>query len=670
MKRVLLGIVVVTLVLAGLSGCRTLFGRGRGPVETIAFLPQHNSGLSAPVVGSINQRPEPKEVTMVVPPGTNMQSLVASITLNTEASVAVISTGRRVTQFNNQTPNDFSVPVTYSFIVPGDDEPWLYRVAVREAHTDAALASVQVSDAVSFEPRFTPQIKSYTVTVPYSTRELQIAVAGRSPYLQRIVVDGAVVRSSSGVSIGFESGDSRELSIETLAEDRVSEDLYRLTLVRAEPDRNPVLADLSVPGATLLPAFRTNRLHYATEVPYEATEFTVIAQPQSRFAQVSLNAPAGESALLVSGDAGSSRGATVSFRDTDRLRVVVSVRAEDGTLLNHTLDVRRAAPPVSAAPQPPAATPSPAPAPVPAPSRPAQQPTPAPSPAPDSAPAPAPAPTPQPPQQASPQPEPELAPGPETADNAMTTRVAVNARNVQLGRREADALGRNQIAPEGQVTLRRYRSDAVLAQGNYGVNVQRRGNNPPVISFTWDSPGFRVNSNELVEVEIRIPTGNGNYLHYTEAFSVTDSISMAPPFFLFSSNPRVTWPAPGSTVAVDAEYSLIPPGQIGRGQDGVEELPRSVDGARQAGVQLTVLDADSGSQLFSGPVRSARGIQAGRQLNFDQEVQLTEGRDVRYEFVVRGADGRGWRTAGHTTVWTTRIAYDGGYSPALLFVLE
>lgn len=670
MKRVLLGLFVVTLVFAGLTGCRTIFGRGRGPVESIAFLPQHNPDLTAPVIGSISERPDPKEVTMVVPPGTNVRSLVATITLNTEASVAVISTGGRVTQINNQTPNDFSVPVTYSFITPGDDEPWLYRVVVREAHTDAALASLQVSDALSFEPRFSPETKNYTVTVPYSTRELQVTARGRSPYLQRIVVDGAVVRSSSGVTVSFESADRREISIETLAEDRVSEDLYRITLVRAEPDRNPALAALSVPGATLSPAFRSDRLHYATEVPYETSEFTIIAQPQSRFARVSLDAPAGEQSLSVSGDAASSHGATVSFRDTDRLRVVVTVRAEDGTLLNHTLDVRRAAPPVSAAPPSPGPSPAPTPTPGPSPTPPAPGPAPAPTPSPPAqppapSPDPAPAPTPAP----APEPTPAPAPAPPTVET-LTVQVAVNARNVQLGRREADALGRGQIAPEGQVTLRRYRSETVLAQDAFSVNVQRRGNNPPVLSFDWNSPGVRMSSNELVEVEIRIPTGNGNYLHYTEAFPAARALSMAPPFFLFSNNPRVTWPAPGSSVAVDAEYSLIPPGQIGRGQQGIEELPRGAAGAQQAGVQLTVRDADSGSQLFSGPVRSGAGIQAGRRLNFDQPIQLTEGRDVRYEFLVRGPDGRGWRTAGHTTVWTTRIAYEGGYRPALLFVLE
>lgn len=642
MKRVFLGLFALLLVFAGLSGCRTLFGRGRGPVETIAFLPQYNSVLTAPVVGAISERPDPKQVTMVVPPGTDVQSLVATVTLNTEASVAIISTGRRVTQINNQTPNDFSVPVTYSIVIPGDDEPWLYRVVVREAHTDAALAALEVSDAVSFEPRFSPERKSYTVTVPYSTQQLQIAARGRSPHLQRIVVDGTPLRSSSGVTIGFESGDIRELTIETLAEDRVNQDLYRLTVVRAEPDRNPSLAALSVSEATLSPAFRTDRLHYATEVRYDAAEFTVIAQPQSRFARVTLESPTGEPALAVSGDAASAGGATVSFRDTDRLRVVVSVRAEDGTLLNHTLDVRRAAPPMSAAPQPAPAQP------------PAEQP-PAAAP-PSSTPAPTPAPQPT-----------------RPTTTTVVTQVAVSARNVQLGRREADALGRSQIASEGLVTLRRYRTDAVLVQDTFGVNVQRRGNNPPVLSFDWNSPDFRLNSNELVEVEIRIPTGNGNYLHYTEAFpaaSAADTQTMTPPFFLFSSNPRVSWPAPGSTVPVDAEYSLIPPGQIGRGQQGIDELPRGAAGAQQAGVQLTVRDADTGSQFFNGPVGSASGIQAGRQLNFDREIQLIEGRDVQYEFVVRGADGRGWRTAGFTTVWTTRIAYAGGYRPALLFVLE
>ena len=65
----------------------------------------------------------------------------------------MITFGRPVVRQNSVTPNDFTLPVLYSLLVPGDNEPSLYRVTVREGDTSARLAALRVADAVSFSPR-------------------------------------------------------------------------------------------------------------------------------------------------------------------------------------------------------------------------------------------------------------------------------------------------------------------------------------------------------------------------------------------------------------------------------------------------------------------------------------------------------------------------------------
>lgn len=197
---------------------------------------------------------------------------------------------------------------------PGDPEPWLYSVGVREGDTNARLASLQVADAVSFSPRFDAGVRDYTAEVLFSSRSVRIDVQAASRFLQCVVVDGNTVTGNSG---------------------------------------------------------------------------------------------------RVSGDPTSSQGAAVEFRDTERLVPVVATRAEDGTQLRYTIDVRRAAPPVAVAPVVPAA-PVPTPEPAPAP-----QPTPEPDPTPEPAPTPTPDPVP------APQPEPE-----PPAEQITVARVSIAAQSV------------------------------------------------------------------------------------------------------------------------------------------------------------------------------------------------------------------------------------------------
>lgn len=653
MRRALFAICIAAVLVTAVTGCRTLFGRGRGPIETIAFLPQHNPGLTATVEGAINERPEPKEVVMVVPPGTDVRALVATITLNTEATVTVISSGEQIVQRNSQTPNDFTLPVIYSVEVPGDDEPWLYRVTVREADVNARLSALTVEGAVQFEPRFRPDLHRYVAEVPYSSRTVRLVVRAESPYLQRIAVDGTIIRGAGGsASVDFESGDVREVQLETVAEDGVSRELYHVTLQRAAPDSNPALSSLTLADATLSPVFDRNRLHYSGEVPHSARQITVAAQPESRYATVTIEPAAGFGPISISGDPVGSRGAGIAFRDTDRLQLVVVVRAEDGTSLRYTLDVRRAAPTVSQAAAPTQTpTPTPTDAPIPAPAPDATRDA-----APDAEGAPL-----QPPQPAA------------TRAQPVSMDLTVRSVSVQLERTVAQALGGAEIANAAEIRVRRYRTEEVLVFDEPRLGVQRRGNAPPALAFDWRAPRLSMADDAWLEIEVAVPTAAGSYLRYSRALPVADGVTVLDvPFYLLSGTPRTAWPAPGAEVPVDGRFTMVPPGQLGHraivGGGAIEVLPR--DGSAASGAWLTVWDARDGEELYQGQVWSGRGVRAGRAQSFDRPIALPEGREVHYRFEVRGPDGRGWRSEALTLVRTSRITPDGGFEPALLFAME
>lgn len=637
MKRALFAIVITVVLITSATGCRTLFGRGRGPIETIAFLPQHNPALSVMIEGAINERPEPKEVMMVVPPGTDVRALVSTITLDTEATVSVISSGERVLQQNSVTSNDFTVPVLYSVEVPGDDEPWRYRVTVREADMNARLSAIAVEEAVQFEPRFRPDQLRYIVEVPFSSSSVRFSVRAESPYLQRAVVDGTIIRGAQGsASVNFDAGDFREIRIETLAEDGLSREVYSVTLQRAAPDSNPALAALSLSGASLSPEFDRNRLHYTGEVSHSARDITVITRPESRYATVSVEPAAAESTLAVTGNLTDAGGAVIAFRDTDRLQLVLVVRAEDGTILRYTLDVRRAAPTVSQA----AAT----------------------TPAEDAAPGVSP-----PPDQPS---QPTARPAPAHPAGMDLT---VRSRSVELTRSVMQTLGRAEIGHEAEIRVRRHRTEEVLVFDEARVTVQRRGNTPPLLSFDWHAPRLSLADDVWLEIQVAVPTGAGTNLHYTRALPVADGPTVLEvPFYLLSADARTVWPAFGTAVPVNGRFTLVPPGQMGRmaatRNMTMQELPR--EAAAVSGAWLTVWDSSATDELYQGQVWSGRGVRAGQQLSFDSEITLPEGHEVVYRFEVRGPDGRGWRSEGITTVRTTRLTADGGFEPALLFVLE
>lgn len=341
MKR--LAVVAAVLLAVALTGCVST-GRGGGPLVSFSFLRANNPGLTADAVGVVVDRGDPRPVEVVVPPGTDRRRLVATLTLGTEATITVISSGNRVIQENSFTPNDFSVPVIYALELPKQKKPLQYRVSVREADTNPLLAEISFPDGYVLQPAFNPSVTSYSVEVPFATQSVRIQVRGQSPRLAGVSLDGKPIRGASGAeAVDFASGQQRTVTLTTQAEDGEGRAQYTLAIRRGQPDRNALLASLQLPVSPLNPAFAPGLLTYRGVVPFETTRFALVATPQSKFAKVALLS-ATRTPLAHQGDPAAKDGAQVDFPAGDRLTVIVAVTAQDGSTRDYILELSRAAP--------------------------------------------------------------------------------------------------------------------------------------------------------------------------------------------------------------------------------------------------------------------------------------------------------------------------------------
>jgi len=330
----IIGIALVVTVTLVVGACRGVFGRNSGPIDAFAFLPGSNSQLTEPVQGMINNRPDPKEISLVVPPGTDLSRLVATITLNTEATITVISTGQRVEQ-TSQTPNNFNVPVTYAIELPGEDEPILYTVRVREASTNARLIDLSIAGSNYQRPTFGPNVTAYEAEVPYATSSVQVTARAEDPNAFAISVNG--VRAGTGQatsSVDFSTGDSVEVVVEVVAEDKNTRQEYIITVLRGEPDRNSSLAGISVEGTELDQVFRLDRQAYSAVIPFSADTITVTAPAESEFATVEIGDTPADSAGM----------ATIALDDMAKQSFAIVVTAQDGSQTSYMLTVTRAEP--------------------------------------------------------------------------------------------------------------------------------------------------------------------------------------------------------------------------------------------------------------------------------------------------------------------------------------
>ncbi|MGA2480171.1 MAG: cadherin-like beta sandwich domain-containing protein, partial [Spirochaetia bacterium] len=275
MKRFILGALAAVSLVAVLAGCAS-GGRGQGPLATYGFLASANPALPQNVMGIINEQREPKEIFVVVPPGTDLHALVATLSFGAEAGISVVSSGTRVAQQNGVTANDFSVPVTYSIDVPGEKKPWTYIVKVREAETNARLGSLVIPRGAALSPAFNPTVHSYTLTVLYASTSVRVEARGQTSTLKSVTVDGTATPGPAGAAvIDFQNVKERTLVIETLAEDGAARDRYTLTIRRGAPDNNAFLGSLELQNAPLSPSFTPGVLDYQVVVPFETTQLAL-----------------------------------------------------------------------------------------------------------------------------------------------------------------------------------------------------------------------------------------------------------------------------------------------------------------------------------------------------------------------------------------------------------
>ena len=208
----------------------------------------------------------------------------------------------------------------------------------------------------------------------------------------------------------------------------------------------------------------------------------------------------------------------------------------------------------------------------------------------------------------------------------------------------------------------------MIAQGTAPVSTRMQGA-APVLSAQWKSPGTRLDQGRLVEIEVAIPAGGSNWLHYTEAQWADGAVEVDVPFLLFSDNPRVAWPAAGRPVFVTGCILFSP-----RGPQKTERQPDAesfdLDARGQYGVEVTVIDPRTGATLGSATVWGKPGLPRGHVFTFPEPMRLPEGATVKYTVTAKAKNGQAWTATGSAQIWTTNLAYESGFEPVALLLEE
>ena len=335
----LCALAVLTLVI---SACSTVVGHGSGPIDSFTFQASSNPGLARNVVGRIIAQGEPELILVVVPHGVDVRKLIAAISLNTKAVISVMSGEQGTVQTNGITANDFSSPVLYSIEIPGGKEPWLYRVMVREADTNARLAKIKLPARAVLQPAFSPTVDQYTIQVPFETRSLSIAALSQSSNSQGITIAATTTPGDLAVAdVDFSAGQQTAFNISVLAEDGTTRSRYTFAVKRNPPERNALLGVFDIRDASFSQPFTPTKFAYSASVSFEVREIVLNAQAQSPFATVTLTVP-GSSAGPVPIARGAGRGDTrIDFPSGGRLPLVLTVTAQDGSTQRYNVEVLR-----------------------------------------------------------------------------------------------------------------------------------------------------------------------------------------------------------------------------------------------------------------------------------------------------------------------------------------
>ena len=177
------------------------------------------------------------------------------------------------------------------------------------------LASLKVSNA-KISPAFSPNVKSYTASVPFTTSKLELSADAEHPGAKVTVKNPTLTPGDTttvSVTVKAENGDTKTYSIKVK---RAQDPNY-------VPSANGDLMDLVVDGVQLSPAFAPDVTAYYVWLPYETEEVSI-----SAFA-------ADEKAKMEVGD-------TTGLKPGMGNEIAVTVTAENGSRKVYTVTAVRA----------------------------------------------------------------------------------------------------------------------------------------------------------------------------------------------------------------------------------------------------------------------------------------------------------------------------------------
>jgi len=179
---------------------------------------------------------------------------------------------------------------------------------------NCALASLTVSNA-EISPAFSPEVTSYTASVPFTTSKLEVEAAAEHPgatvaYKNTSLTAGATTNVT--VTVTAENGTKRTYSIRVK---RAQDPNY-------VPSSDANLQALTVEGYSLSPVFAPEVTQYYVWLPYEAERLVLAATEADTKASVAI---------------GSAEALQVGRTD-----IPVTVTAEDGTTRVYTVTAVRA----------------------------------------------------------------------------------------------------------------------------------------------------------------------------------------------------------------------------------------------------------------------------------------------------------------------------------------
>ena len=183
-----------------------------------------------------------------------------------------------------------------------------------------------VFDTGSLSPAFSPEIKSYTLTVPYGTTSVSVTAASPSGTSMNLSQNGVWTTGWAGQSdVAVENF---PVQVKTVLDGRGQ--TYSIN-IEVEHSSNANLSNLTLSQGTLSPTFSAGTTSYTATVPAEVVDVDFTATVADALATLKVDGTDVAS--------GNSHLVTLSYGDNP---IAVEVRAEDGTVKQYTITVTRA----------------------------------------------------------------------------------------------------------------------------------------------------------------------------------------------------------------------------------------------------------------------------------------------------------------------------------------